>query len=237
MRFAKLDSRLVLLLLCPLLTTGCYLEATATGYGAGGGLSGPGFSAGINVGIPIDFDKGFERGGFGSQSQIGTVSASDGSVTLEHSAVEARLDVTLLGRNLDDGWHLQGTAAVSAAFWGRVKFHPPNTSTIYEGDSGFETFFLGATAARGTLGRSLITFALGPSVVIAPNDFVGNTTTIGLEARVGFFLTGGVGPIAKLDVPSVKPQGPFEKNQYEKIHDALDEEHRRENEEEQRRRH
>jgi hypothetical protein len=209
------------------LVSGCYVEGAATGYGAGGGVSGVGWSVGVNAGAYVDFARSVKVAAAYAPERV-RVSGKDGALAASPKSYAGRIDAALVG---DDDARLRGTLALSRGKTDLV-FSPDGWSRDFSGSGTSYSGFLGATLEALAFDKTSVSVSLGPRVQHISNDFVGNTTLSGLEARLGLWALGDLdswgsgGEIGHDATPRAQPVGDENWRASQRTQQKIDEQQR-----------
>ena len=168
---------------------GCYMDATAGAGYAGGGVKGAGWELGLAFGVGYDIE-GVLRPSVGYGAGMTHVGASDGKYGTTGYMVNARADIGL-GRPDPEG-SIRAIVAYGHGGHDELHFVAENDPNRYINHATSHSFFVGLgreyySGAEDPLTKVAVSYGLGPHVTYTPNDFVGDTTTVGLQAHVGFW--------------------------------------------------
>ena len=165
-----------------MLQAGCYVDLAAGGGAAGGGVQGGGYTFGVNAGLTLS--KGPARGALGAGYGTHHVAASDGTFSAQTAELNGRGQF-VIG---DSPLKAAVDAEITGSFAGALHFTPKGTSDVYDGKGTLVSGFLGFGGNLGRVDRTSLLFTAGPRVLVFSNDFVGDTTMVGGEARVGLWV-------------------------------------------------
>jgi len=168
-----------------------------------GGATGYGWELGLVAGVAYDVEKLVKPSvGFGAvMRRSGAQDGDFGSTGLEY---HGRLDVTVSSGHISaEEWsrtHPTMTIPSGGADartrltldygWGKYEklyFKPDGSEMTYEPRFNTHSFYLGI-AREYDIGIMTASYGIGPSVTLMPNDFVGDTTAIGLQAHTAFWF-------------------------------------------------
>lgn len=204
-----------------LATTGCFIEGTAGALKSGGGVDGYGYTAGVNAGFFFDYQRAV-RVSLDGEGRFDWVKASDGRYSDRGGTLGGRVDVSFAGANGDTGHRWRGTGAFGIGN-NSLSFQPTNYSRTWDGTGKNYNFFGGLTYDNGD-DSVIFSASLGPSILYVSNDFVGNLTMFGPQARLAFFFytkmstnfTGGGGNESGGSTPAKYDDGWKQKQEYYK---------------------
>jgi hypothetical protein len=166
---------------------GCYMDATAGAGYAGGGVKGAGWQLGLAFGVGWDIGHVF-RPSVGYGANMTHVGASDGKYGTTGYSIHGRADIAL--SQPDPSGQLRAIFEYGRGGHDELHFVAENDPNRYISHATSQSFFLGLGGEFGSgsgLSEVAVSYGLGPQVLYEPNDFVGDTTTVGLQAHVGFW--------------------------------------------------
>lgn len=189
---------------CALLSGGCYFDLVAGVQRAGGGVRGNGWHIGMTGGLGFDFGAPI-RPSVGFSGAMRRFKVQDGDFGTTGLGYHGRVDVAIshehikpedmssqAGVGIPAGGADASTRIVLDYGWGKyedLSFKVPdqNPEMIYERRYTTHNLYLGI-GREYDVSSVQASFSIGPSVLMMPNDFVGDTTAIGVEFHSSFWF-------------------------------------------------
>jgi hypothetical protein len=183
---------------------GCYMDVTAGAAHAQGGVKGYGWEISLAGGIGWDFG-GVVRASAGVDASMAHTAAEDGKFGSKGFGYHGRADIAISGSDAISREQLQehhamldastpgGLTGISGQTrvsldYGRgsnqeLHFISPNDPMRYTDRSTVHSFYLGIAREYASKGLTA-SFGIGPHVTYMPGAFVGDSTTVGVQAHV-----------------------------------------------------